>query len=496
MERQLYAAFDFGAESGRSILGTLADGRLTIEEIHRFANTPVSLPTGLYWNTLGLYQEILQGLTILGRQRKVQVNGIGIDTWGVDFGLLGRDGALVDLPRHYRDSRNHGMLERTFSVVTRERIFDLTGIQFMHINSLYQLHALHLADSHALRCAERLLFMPDLFTYWLTGTQQAEVSIASTSQFYHPGERRWAHELLDAIGVKPSIMPPIVDSGTPAGPLRSAVAEQCGLNATVYSTAGHDTAAAVAAVPAEGERWCYVSSGTWSLMGVELPSPIINAQSLELNFTNEVGADGRIRLLKNIAGLWILQECRRAWAAAGSDYSYEELTSRAAAAKPFQAVLEPDEFLDPGHMPEKIAAYCERTGQPVLREVGEVARCILESLALSYRRTLERLERLLGYRLEVIHIVGGGSRNELLNQLVADATQRRVVTGPVEATAIGNILVQAIGAGQLSGLEEARAVVRRSFEVHSVEPRANAEWEQAYQRFRQISEGMNTRATS
>ena len=479
-----YLAVDLGAESGRVMLGTISDTSLALEELHRFPNTPVRLPTGLYWDSLRLFHEIQQGLTVAGRERKLAIDGIGVDTWGVDFGLLGRDGALVDNPRHYRDSRNNGMLERTFAVVPREQVFAHTGIQFMQLNSLYQLYAIKLAGSPALDVAELLLFMPDLFNYWLSGAQVSELSIASTSQFYNPREKRWATELFARLGLPEKILAGIVPPGTLLGGLLPHVAEATGLGvAPVYATCGHDTASAVAAVPASGDDWVYISSGTWSLMGVELDAPVINEGSLALNFTNEIGVNGSVRFLKNIAGLWLLQECRRAWALAGREFGYAELAEMASQARPFSAVIDPDAFLEPGGMPEKIAAFCRSHGQAVPEGPAQMSRTILESLALRYRQVLESLESLLGRKLKVIHIVGGGSRNQVLNQFVADATGRTVVAGPSEATALGNVLVQALGSGEFASLAKARQLIARSFPLAAVEPQPGADWDQAYARF-------------
>ncbi len=413
---------------------------------------------------------------------------MGIDTWGVDFALLGADGALVDNPRHYRDARNNGMLERTFAVVPREEIFAQTGLQFMQLNTLYQLHAMKLARSPALEVARTFLMMPDLFNYFLTGVMRAELTDVSTTQMYNPLKKRWAFELLEALGLPSGILPEIIAPGTLLGTLLPHVAEETGAGEVpVYATCCHDTASAVAAVPAEGDDWCYISSGTWSLMGVELTEPVINQRSLELNFTNEIGAEGRIRFLKNIAGLWLLQECRRAWALEGREYSYEELARLAAGAPPFAAIISPDAFLEPGRMPEKIAAFCRRTGQEPPKDVAGMCRTILESLALRYRQVLESLESLLERRLTRIHIVGGGSRNQVLNQLVADATGRPVIAGPSEATAAGNVIVQAIGSGLLSGVKEARELIRRSFSLVSFEPTPGADWDQAYERFLRLT---------
>src|SRR5580700_8499630 len=345
-ETMNYLAVDIGAESGRVMYGNLADGLLRLEELHRFANQPVQLPAGLYWDSFRLFHEMVEGLTVAGRQRKLRVDGIGIDTWGVDFGLLGIDGGLIDCPRHYRDARNSGIIERLVNVVPREEIFQQTGIQFMQINSLYQLYAMRLENSRALECAERLLFMPDLLNYWLTGVERAEVTIASTSQFYNPRTRAFCGAMLERLGISSRILPELIEPGRLLGRLLPKIAERTGLGAApVFASAGHDTASAVVAVPAEGDDWCYISSGTWSLMGVELPEPVINARALHLNYTNEAGVAGRTRLLKNIAGLWILQECRRCWAEAGERHTYEELAGMADQNGPAKALIDPDDFL-------------------------------------------------------------------------------------------------------------------------------------------------------
>jgi len=479
-----YLAFDLGAESGRATLGILEARQLTLEELHRFPNAPVRVLSALHWDTLRLWQEIRHGLAVAGRERGAGLDGIGVDTWGVDFALVGQEGNLLENPRHYRDARTNGMLEAVFQVVPREEIFAHTGVQFMQINTLYQLYAMRLAGSRPLACARTLLMTPDLFNYWLTGVAKSEVTIASTSQFYNPIMRRWAVELFDRLCLPKTILPDLVQPGTRLGTLVAEVAEACGLGATtVYATGCHDTASAVAAVPASGENWCYISSGTWSLMGVELDAPVINSGSLALNLTNEMGAGGKTRLLKNIAGLWLLQECRRTWALAGKEYGYAQLASMAGDAPPFSAILDPDRFLEPGDMPAKIGVHCASIGQKPPDSVAATVRAILESLALRYREVLESLESLLGRKLEIIHIVGGGSRNRVLNQFVADATNRTVVAGPSEATAMGNILIQAIGAGELSGLEEAREIVRRSVTLETFMPKRSADWDRAYERF-------------
>jgi len=461
-----YLAVDLGAESGRVMLGTLAGGRLALEELHRFPNQPIQLPTGLYWDSFRLFHEIVRGLTVAGRERKLQIDGIGVDTWGVDFGLLGADGALVDCPRHYRDARTEGVPERLFPVVSQEELFTATGIQIMAINSLFQLYAMRLAEAPALRVAEKLLFMPDLLNYWLTGIARSEVTIASTSQCYDTTARCFAAPLLEKLGLPTRILPELIQPGERLGSLLPAIGDATGLGpAPVYATAAHDTAAAIAAVPASGDDWCYISSGTWSLMGVELPAPIVNQTSRALNYTNEAGAGGSTCLLKNIAGLWLLQECRRAWADAGESHSYDELIQMAEEAGPADELIDPDAFPQPGGMPARIAAACSA------RTKGQICRTILESLAARYREVLHGLESLTGRTIRTIHIVGGGSRNALLNRLVAEATGRTVMAGPAEATAAGNILVQATGAGEISDTSEARDIVRRSFAIEVFEPR-------------------------
>ena len=454
------------------MLADLSDHLLKLQEVHRFPNIPVNLPTGLYWNTLGLFHEIMEGLRAAARLTG-RLESVAIDTWGVDFGLLGPDGALIDNPRHYRDPRTVGLPEKMFATVPRAEIFAATGIQFMELNSLYQLWAVDRQTPWLLTHAKALLFMPDLFNYFLCGAMAAERTIASTSQFYDTARGRFATELLEKLGIPVGFLPDLVDSGRFLGALLPAVAQACGAprDTPVYTTASHDTASAVAAVPAEsGSRWCYISSGTWSLMGMELERPLINGASLEANFTNEAGVGGSIRFLKNIPGLWLLQECRRAWAREGKEYSYDELIAMARETEPSGAVLQLEAFNTPGQSAGRVREYCRAAGQPVPGSPGAVCRVILHSLAVRYREVLGLLENLTGQNVDVIHIVGGGSRNRLLNQLTADVTQRRVIAGPTEATAAGNALVQALGAGQLGSLEELRQVVRESFAVEEFVP--------------------------
>jgi rhamnulokinase len=478
-------AFDLGAESGRGVLGRFDGRRLQLEVVHRFPNGPVHTLDALHWDVLRLYNEMLAGLRKCAAEHG-GIASLGIDTWGVDFALLGRDGGLLGNPRHYRDPHTEGVMDAVLKRVPRSEIYRQTGIQFMSINTLWQLLALQRARSPLLEIAQHLLFIPDLLNYWFTGIKVNEFTDASTSQLLDPQRRAWAAELIQSVGLPGHIFGTLVQPGTVLGPLRPAIATDTSIGPVpVIAPGTHDTASAVAAVPAQGDSWAYISSGTWSLMGVELPGPLLNDRALEYNFTNEGGVYGTIRFLKNIMGLWLVQECRRAWERAGRTYGYDELTRLAEAAPPFASLVPPDDpaFLLPANMPAAIGDFCRKTGQPVPTEPGPVVRCALESLALQYRWVLERLEELTGRRLEVIHVVGGGSQNELLCQLAADCCNRPVVAGPVEATAIGNVLVQAVALGLLGSLADGRAVVRESFAVRTYEPQRPEAWQEPCQRY-------------
>jgi rhamnulokinase len=484
-----FLAFDLGAESGRALVGKLEGDRLTLDERHRFANPTGRMNGHLHWNLLAQWEELKTGLRKSAATGET-LSGIGIDTWGVDFGLIDHNGDVIGNPFHYRDSRTDGMMERLFARVPRERVFQHTGIQFMQLNTLFQLFAMQQSRSPALDCAETLLFMPDLFNYLFTGRRQSEFSIATTSQMYDPRANRWADDMLKELGLPTKILPNVVPSGTIVAPVRDEVARECGLTSSVPVIAPtcHDTGSAVAAVPATGNQsWCYISSGTWSLMGVELSQPIINEKTLRYNYTNEGGVGGSIRLLKNIMGLWLVQECRRHFAGEGREFDYAELTRLASQARPHIAAVDPDygPFLSPGDMPKKIQEFCRKSKQNVPSEPGELVRVCLESLALTYRRTLEGLEDITGKRIETIHIVGGGSKNELLNQMTADACGRTVIAGPVEGTAIGNVLVQAMATKAVKSLAEARQIVAQSFEVKRYDPRDTKSWDEAHERFKQ-----------
>jgi rhamnulokinase len=482
-------ALDFGAESGRALLGQFDGQRLALTDIHRFANGPVRLPDGLHWDVLRLWTEIKTSLAKAARAQGQPLAGIGIDTWGVDFALLDRQNALIGNPHHYRDDRTDGMMEAVWRRVPKEQIFAQTGIQFMQLNTLYQLYAMVTQQSPALAMAETFLTIPDLFNFWLTGVKACEFSHATTTQCYDPRRKDWAWPLLHALDIPSHIFPQILPPGTVRGPLLPSIAEETGAQGLqVLAPACHDTGSAVVAVPAERPGFAWISSGTWSIVGAETPAPIITADSLRHNFTNEGGAGGSFRFCKNIMGLWLVQECRRWWAAHGEELSYTQLTQLAGAARPFTCLLDPDDddFLKPGDMPARIRAYAVRTGQTVPQTHGEIVRSALESIALKYRYTLEKLEEMLGHPLAPIHIVGGGTQNRLLSQFTADAANRPVLTGPIEATAMGNCLLQAVALGHLGSLWEARAVVRNSGELLSFEPGERGGWDEAYARFLQL----------
>jgi rhamnulokinase len=478
-------AFDLGAESGRGVLGAFDGRRLELQEVHRFANTPAATLDTLHWDVLNLYNQLLDGLRKCAGQFG-GIDSVGIDTWGVDFALLGRGGTLLGNPRHYRDPHTEGAMEAAFQRIPPERLFARTGIQFMRFNSLFQLLAMKRDRSPLLDMAETLLLIPDLLHYYLTGIKVNEYTDASTSQMIDPRSRTWDHELVQELGLPAKILGTLVQPGTVLGPLRERIASETGVSPVpVVLPATHDTGSAVAAVPAKGANWAFISSGTWSLMGAELAAPLVNEEVRAANFTNEGGVGGTVRFLKNIAGLWLVQECRRAWERAGKNFQYDELVRMAGTATPFTSIVDPDDssFMLPPNMPTALAEFCRRTGQPAPAEPGAVIRCALESLALRYRWVLEKLESLLGHRLEAIHVVGGGSRNELLCQLTADACDRPVLAGPVEATAIGNVLVQAIGLKLVASLTEAREIVRNSFEVRTYNPKGHDVWSGPYQKF-------------
>jgi rhamnulokinase len=486
-----FLAFDLGAESGRAVLGMLDGQKLTTHEVRRFPNTPLPLAGHIHWNVYALFDEMKAAMRDAAAAVGARPDSLGVDTWGVDFGLLAKDGRLLGLPFCYRDHRNAGAMEDYLKLVPPEELYGATGIQFMPFNTLFQIYAMVRERSPLLDAAADLLFMPDLFNFLLTGRKAAEFTIASTSQGLDPRTKDWIPGLFQAMGLSKKILQDIVEPGTVLGPLTEEVAAATGLrHVPVVATASHDTAAAVAAVPAEGRNWAYISSGTWSLVGVEESSPVISERSRQANFTNEGGVGGTVRFLKNVSGLWLVQCCRKAWSAEGP-VTYEDLSRAAAEAPPFEALVDPDDpgFLNPPDMPEAIAAYCRRTGQRVPGTRAALIRSLLESLALKYRQVIAELRRVLGHPIERIHVIGGGSRNELLCQLTADATGLPVVAGPAEATAIGNILVQAMAMGRLSSPAEIRTIIRHSFDLRTYRPAGSgAVWDAAAARFKDIRE--------
>lgn len=464
-----FAAVDLGASSGRVLLGRPVDGRLVLREAHRFDNRPVRVHGTLHWDALGLYRGVLDGLRAAAALTRGEGGpaSVGIDTWGVDFGLLDGDGALLGNPVHYRDTRTEGMADEVEKVLPARELYRLTGLQQLPINTLYQVAAARHTEGFA--AARQMLLMPDLLSYWLTGVAGTETTIASTTQFLDPRTRRWSPRAAAAVGLDTGLFPPLRDAGDPAGALLPEVLAETGLDGPVPVTAvgAHDTASAVVGVPAEGDRFAYISTGTWSLAGVELPSPVLTEESRLANFANELGVDGTVRYLRNIMGLWLLQECLREWRAdeVPGTRDLTGLLEAAARAPGLRSVVDAGSpaFLAPGGMPERIADACRSTGQPVPRDPAETTRCVLDSLALAHRQVIAQAERLSGREVETVHIVGGGARNALLCRLTADACGRPVVAGPVEATACGNLLVQARSAGAVrGGLGELRALVRTS----------------------------------
>jgi rhamnulokinase len=479
MEKNVYVAIDLGAESGRIIAGDVE----SMEVIHRFPNTPVRIGDSLFWNALGIFSEIKKGLKEAFARYGNRVVSLGVDTWGVDYGLLDLHGELLGNPYHYRDSRTDHVPEQVFEKVPREQVYRTTGIQIMQINTLYQLYSFSRNHPEMFQAARHLLTTPNLFNYWLSGALKNEYSITTTTQLYNPVKREWAYDLINSLGLKEDLFGEIVMPGAVVGTLLPSIAQELGApeGVRVVAVGCHDTASAVAAVPAlrgdDAPRYAYLSSGTWSLLGIESPQPIITEASSKYNFTNEGAADGGIRFLKNIMGLWIVQECKRSWDESGKAYSYAELTELAAEHGPadFTIDVSDDRFLKPGlideSMPERVEAYCRETGQTAPSDVGGMVRGVLESLAHTYVETLGSIKEITGNSVEVLHIIGGGSQNDLLSQLTADAAGIPVYAGPVEATAIGNMLVQAVTAGDIESLDAGRKRVRDAYSIKEFTPR-------------------------
>lgn len=482
-----YLAFDIGAESGRAVLARLQSGILTIEEVHRFPNEPVRYGSSLHWDVARLWLEMKKALSHL---EKETLASIGVDTWGVDYALLGERGELLQNPFHYRDSRTQGAMEEVFRRVPREEIYRATGIQFMPINTIYQLYAAQRDTPAILGAAKRLLTIPDLFHYWLTGNAVCEFTNATTTQLVDPKRRTWAVDLIQRLGLRSDLPAPIVEPGSVIGTLLPEVVPSSALSGVpVIAPACHDTGSAVAAISAR-DGTAFLSSGTWSLVGTELDAPVITPQALRLNFTNEGGVNGTTRLLKNVMGLWMLQGCRRSWIAAGHDHEYRDLMEMAAREPAFAHLVDPDDdsFLRAADMLAAISKFCAKTHQPTPETPGAFVRCILESLAMKYRLVLRSLEQLTGKPVEQIRVIGGGSKNPLLNQFTADATRRKVLAGPAEATALGNVAMQILATGEASSLQEVRSIVDRSFPTQVFEPTDTDQWERHEERFEQYCE--------
>jgi len=488
MKNKSFLAFDIGATSGRSILGTLDNGRLQMKELTRFPNQMLQIGNHFHWNIYSLFEHLKAALVAV-KNEGVEISSIGIDTWGVDFALIAKDGSLLGAPYAYRDPHTEGAPEKFFDIIPREKVYDLTGIQVMNFNSLYQLFALKQADNSLLEATSEILFMPDALSFLLTGNKVVEYTIASTSQILNPRTKQFEAQLLKAAGVLPSILGNIVMPGHVVGTITDSLAEECELGKVpVVAVAGHDTASAVAAVPAENERFAYLSSGTWSLMGIEVKDAIINDETYALNFTNEGGVEGTTRFLKNITGMWLLEQCLKEWKKEGITYAYEKLVHMAESGTAFQSLIDPDHssFANPACMTKAITDYCVSTGQIAPSSHTEFVRCIFESLSLKYKFILGKLINLAPFPIEKLHVIGGGSKNPLLNQWTANAIGIPVIAGPSEATAIGNIMIQAKSAECVDSLQEMRQIIRNSITLDEFFPENKNEWEKAYAKFLEI----------
>lgn len=489
--KKIYLAVDLGAGSGRVLAGEFDGARIELHELNRFENTPVQLPSGWHWNITALYQSILEGLKKAANIYGNQVISIGIDTWGVDYALFDKDGRMLGLPFQYRDSRTDGMMDVAYKKVPKQEIYNATGIQFMFFNSIFQLLSEVENKNPALDIAEDILFIPDLLGYWLTGKKTQERSFASTTQLYNPKLKNWDYDLIEKYGLPKRLFKTISDPGDELGPLCPNVANTTGLTDTkVITVAGHDTASAVAAVPSKAKTPAFLSSGTWSLIGLELPEPVINQQSFEDGFTNEIGLNNTVRFLKNICGLWLIQESKRHWKSEGHDVPYGKMASLADEAEAFRSLINPDDprFIEAGRMPEKIQEFCKETGQPVPETNGQIIRCIYESLALRYSQAWTSLMQHVDEAPTTLHIVGGGCQDDLLNQFTANAIGVTVAACPVEATGLGNIMAQMLADGTISTVAEGRAIVLNSSLVLEFEPEDQGEWAQAKAKFQTLTD--------
>lgn len=490
MEQQHFFAVDLGATSGRTIIGSVSEGKIAQRELTRFANPIIQLRDHYYWDFFALYEEIIKGLRLVAREG-IPIRSIGIDTWGCDFVLFGRDGNPLRNPYCYRDPHTRGAMDKYFQLIPREMVYERTGIQFMEFNSIFQLATLQRMHDSALEAAGRILFMPDAFVYLLTGQAVCEHTVLSTSQLLDPRTGRIDPELIRVMGLDENLFGRYVEAGETAGTLTTEVQRLTGLGAVpVISVAGHDTASAVAAVPAQNERFAYLSCGTWSLLGIETPQPIINEKSLRCNLTNEGGIEGTTRVLKNICGMWLLEQCRKEWAGdAEVPVDISALNAAAMQAAPFRSFINPDapQFANPASMADAIRDFCRQTGQPVPDTYQQVVRCIFESLALRYRQVLEMLRGIAPFPIEKLHVIGGGSLNAYLMQMTANSIGLPVVTGPVEGTALGNICLQAKAAGLVRDRFEMRSLIANSIDTQTFTPQEQETWNAAYDRFLTIA---------
>lgn len=488
MQTHHFFALDLGATSGRSILASITNGKLELKELTRFPNRIIQIQNKFYWNIFSLFEELIEGLKVAG-SLNIKLDGIGIDTWGVDFVYVAEDGSILNLPRSYRDPYTNGIPEEYFKTIAKKEVYDLTGIQIMNFNSLFQLYATEKENSSILKSAKNILFIPDALSYMLTGKQVCEYTIASTAQILNPRTKKVEEKLLESINISSSLIQPIVMPGEVIGNITENIKKQSGLKETpVIAVAGHDTGSAVVAVPAENENFAYLSSGTWSLMGIEVKEPIVTEESFDLNFTNEGGVDGTIRFLKNITGMWLLEQCRKEWAEDGKQYPYPEIVALSDSVEGFRFLVDPDDcsFANPDCMTKAITDYCLKTGQSAPKTHADYIRCIFDSLALKYKYVLDRLQKLAPFKIEKLHVIGGGSQNKLLNQFTANSIGIPVVAGPSEATAIGNIMMQAKGVGLVNSLSEIRTIVRNSYIPETFLPQENDLWQEAYKKYTQI----------
>ncbi len=480
-------AFDFGASSGRAIIGEFDGEKINLREVHRFSNDPVTINGTVYWDVQRLFYEIKQG--ILKAKEDGGFDSIGIDTWGVDFGLLRKDGTLLENPVHYRDRRNDGMVEKAQKYMSKERMYDITGIQFMDFNTIFQLLSLKENRPYILKEADTLLFMPDLLNYMLSGVKSTEYSIATTSQMVDLKTCDWSDEILEKFGINKNLLTPIAPTGKVIGKLSKEICEELGVpEADIISVAAHDTQSAISAAPCENDDFVFISCGTWSLFGTEVKEPIINEKSKELNVTNEGGYDYTTAFLKNICGLWLIQESRRQWIREGKEYSYADLEKLALECEPFKCFIDPDapEFGVMGNLPERVREYCKKTGQYIPQTVGEIMRCIYESLALKYRLTFDGIKACTGKEYDRIHVMGGGTKDKLLLKMAAQSCGVDVYGGPIEATALGNVAVQLISCGAIKGIKEARKIIAKGENLKLYKPEEKDLWEKAYKKYTEI----------